>query len=40
MKEIKKFELAGMSCGGYVNHVKKALMHVKSVTKAEGHSQP
>ena len=36
----KEFELAGMSCGGCVSHVKKALLHVPGVTEAEVHLHP
>ena len=36
----KEFELAGMTCGGCVSHVKKALLHVPGVTEAEVHLHP
>lgn len=36
----KVFELAGMSCGGCVRHVKKALLHVEGITEAEVHLHP
>lgn len=36
----KEFELAGMSCGGCVSHVKKALLQIPGVTDAEVHLHP
>ena len=36
----KEFELAGMSCGGCVSHVKKALLQIPDVTDAEVHLHP
>lgn len=36
----KEFEVAGMSCGGCVSHVKKALLNVPGVTEAEVHLLP
>ena len=36
----KEFELAGMSCGGCVSHVKKALLQIPGITEAEVLLQP
>ena len=36
----KEFEVAGMSCGGCVSHVKKALLTVPGVTEAEVYLHP
>ena len=36
----KEFELAGMSCGGCVSNVKKALLQIPGVTDAEVHLHP
>ncbi len=36
----KEFELAGMSCGGCVSHVKTALLQIPSVTDAVVHLHP
>tara|TARA_R110001592_G_scaffold64751_5_gene198891 strand:+ start:2118 stop:2342 length:225 start_codon:yes stop_codon:yes gene_type:complete len=36
----KKYELQGMSCGGCVSNVKRALLQVPDVTKAEVHLIP
>lgn len=36
----KEFELAGMSCGGCVSHVKKALLQIPGVTEAEVQLHP
>ena len=36
----KEFELSGMSCGGCVSHVKKALLQIPGVTEAEVQLQP
>ena len=36
----KEFELSGMSCGGCVSHVKKALLQIPGVTDAEVHLHP
>ena len=36
----KEFELAGMSFGGCVSHVKKALLQIPGVTDAEVHLHP
>lgn len=36
----KKYELQGMSCGGCVSNVKRALMQVPAVIEAEVHLNP
>jgi len=36
----KEYELQGMSCGGCVNKVKRALLQVPEVTEAEVHLNP
>ena len=36
----KEFELSGMSCGGCVSHVKKALLQIPGVTEAEVQLHP
>ena len=36
----KEFELAGMSCGGCVSHVKKTLLQILGVTDAEVYLHP
>ena len=36
----KEFDLAGMTCGGCVSHVKKALLQIPGVTDAEVHLHP
>ena len=36
----KKLELTGMSCGGCVSQVKKALLQIPGVTDAEVHLHP
>jgi copper chaperone len=36
----KKYELQGMSCGGCVSNVKRALLNVLDVTEAEVHLNP
>ena len=36
----KKYELQGMSCGGCVSNVKRALLQVPDVTDAEVHLIP
>lgn len=36
----KEYELQGMSCGGCVSSVKRALMQVPHVTEAEVHLNP
>jgi len=36
----KEYELSGMSCGGCVSNVKKALLQVPDVTEAEVHLHP
>ena len=36
----KEYELHGMSCGGCVSNVKKALLQVPDVTEAEVHLNP
>lgn len=36
----KTYEIAGMSCGGCVNSVKKALMQISDVTEAEVQLRP
>ena len=37
---IKEYELQGMSCGGCVRNVKRALLQVPDVTEAEVHLKP
>ena len=37
---IKKYELQGMSCGGCVSNVKRALLQVPDATEAEIHLNP
>ena len=37
---IKEYELQGMSCGGCVSNVKRALLQVPDVTEAEVHLNP
>ena len=36
----KEFDLAGMTCGGCVSHVKKALLQIPGVTEAEVQLHP
>ena len=36
----KQYELKGMSCGGCVSNVKRALLQVHDVTEAEVHLNP
>jgi len=36
----KQYELTGMSCGGCVNNVKRALMQLQDVSEAEVHLHP
>ncbi len=36
----KEYELQGMSCGGCVSNVKKALLQVPDVIEAEVHLHP
>lgn len=36
----KNYELEGMSCGGCVNSVKRALLQVPDVTEVEVHLNP
>ncbi|PQJ12332.1 copper resistance protein CopZ [Flavipsychrobacter stenotrophus] len=36
----KEYELQGMSCGGCVSNVKRALLQVPDVTEAEVHLNP
>ncbi len=36
----KRYELQGMSCGGCVSNVKRALLQVPDVTEAEVHLKP
>ena len=37
---IKEYELQGMSCGGCVSNVKRALLQVPDVTEAEVQLKP
>ena len=36
----KEYELKGMSCGGCVSNVKRALLQMPDVTEAEVHLNP
>ena len=36
----KEYELQGMSCGGCVSNVKRALLQVPDVTEADVHLNP
>ena len=36
----KNYELAGMTCGGCVNSVKKALLEIADITEADVHLNP
>ena len=36
----KEYEIQGMSCGGCVSNVKRALLQVPDVTEAEVHLNP
>jgi copper chaperone len=36
----KKYQLQGMSCGGCVNHVKRALLEIPGVEDADVHLNP
>lgn len=36
----KEYQLQGMSCGGCVSNVKRALLQVPDVTEAEVHLNP
>lgn len=36
----KEYQLSGMSCGGCVSNVKRALLQLPEVTEAEVHLQP
>jgi len=39
-KMKKEYILQGMSCGGCINNVKRALLQVPNVTEAEVHLNP